>query len=293
MKEKGLYGLIPPLITPFTATGELDLEALGQILEFTKPYVHGYYVAGTYGQGPLMDLNERLRLVEKITEHIRGTKQVVVHVGSPETSVSTKLARHAEEVGATAVASVPPYYYRHSEEAVVKFFEELVNSTSLPVYVYNNPSRVGYPVSPELAAKLKQIGVRGVKDSSFDVINYTSYKIYAGDDFDVVVGTEALMLPTYVLGAKAYIPGMSNYLPELVYELFTTLEGGEYGRARELQMKVNKIREELHKLGNIISLTYLVLNLRGLKECYPKKPFLPARKDLKESIKKIISEYIE
>lgn len=292
MPQENLYGLIVPLVTPFTRSGQPDLEALSQVLELLNPYVHGYYVCGSYGQGPLMDPSERKKVLENIVERVKGAKQVVVHVGSTSTSVSVDLAKHAEEVGATAVASVPPYYYKHSEESVLRFFQDLVNSTSLPVYVYNNPPRVGYPVTPEMASKLKALGVRGVKDSSFDVINYVSLKLYAGEDFDIVVGTEALMLPTYVLGARAYIPGMSNYLPKIVYELFTLLERGDYNGARVLQFKVNRIRESIHKLGSPISLTYLAWSLMGVKECYPKKPFLPAREELKESLKQILGDYL-
>ncbi|UNQ73273.1 dihydrodipicolinate synthase family protein [Infirmifilum sp. NZ] len=287
-----LFGIIPPLLTPFTSAGHVDFDALKQLLDLTMPYVHGYYVCGTYGQGPLMSIAERKKVVEKVAEHVGSSKQLVVHVGSAATDAAVELARHAEEVGATAVASVPPYYYRHTEEAVLEFFKDLVKSTSLPVYVYNNPPRVGYPVTPELAAKLKAIGVRGVKDSSFDVLTYMNYKLQAGEDFDVVVGTEALMLPTWVLGAKAFIPGMSNYLPELVYELFKALESGDLSRAQLLQFRVNRLREELHKLGSPIPTAYALLRIRGIKECYPKKPFLPPRKDLEETARKIMEEFL-
>ena len=292
MPLEKLYGLFPPLITPFTRTGQLDLEALAQVLEFTKPFVHGYYLCGSYGQGPLMDLEQRKKVVEKVIEEVSGSKKIIVHVGSPSTDSTIELARHAEEAGAHAVASVPPFYYKHAEESVLKFFEELVNSTSLPVYVYNNPPRVGYPVTPDLLAKLKSLGVRGIKDSSFDVINFINFSIYAGDDFDIVIGTEALMLPTYVLGARAYIPGMSNYLPELVFELFNKLEQGDYARAREIQFRVNRLREDLHKLGNPITLTYLIWNLRGIKKSFPKKPFLPAKEELTEKLKNLLSDFL-
>ncbi|QOJ79183.1 dihydrodipicolinate synthase family protein [Infirmifilum lucidum] len=287
-----LFGIIPPLLTPFDSQGKIDFEALGQLLDFTKPYVHGYYVCGTYGQGPLMSVEERKKVVEKVIERMTSSKYVVVHVGSTSTEVAVELAKHSEQVGARAVASVPPFYYRHTEEAVVEFFRELVNSTDLPVYVYNNPPRVGYPVTPELAAKLKEVGVAGVKDSSFDVLTYINYKLFAGEEFDVIVGTEALMLPTWVLGARSFIPGMSNYLPEIVYELFKTLEEGDFEKARVLQFRINKLREELHRLGSPISIAYTVLRVRGIKHCYPKKPLLPARGGQEESIKRLLEEYL-
>lgn len=293
MRVRGskLYGLLPPLVTPFDNEGRVDVEALGELVDFLKPWVHGFYICGTYGQGPLMRPEERKLVAEKVAEH-SGDRKVVVHVGAPDTLTAVELARHAEEVGAHAVASVPPYYYRHQEEAVVRYFEELAASVGIPVYAYNNPPRVGYPITPELAVKLKQVGVVGVKDSSFDVLTYIDYKLVAGDDFDVVVGTEALMLPTYVLGARAFIPGMSNYLPELVYELFNALESGDLAKARELQMRVVEIRRRVHSLGSPIALTYLVLEARGLRAGGPRKPFLRPRGELAARLMEILEPYM-
>uniref|UniRef100_A0A7J3X5F2 Dihydrodipicolinate synthase family protein n=1 Tax=Thermofilum pendens TaxID=2269 RepID=A0A7J3X5F2_THEPE len=291
MKGSKLYGLLPPLITPFDHKGNVDVEALKEVVDFLKPWVHGFYICGTYGQGPLMRPEERKLVAEKVLE-CSGDRKVVVHVGAPDTLTAVELARHAEDIGAHAVASVPPYYYRHHEEAVVRYFEELAASVSIPVYAYNNPPRVGYPITPELAARLKQVGVVGVKDSSFDVLTYIEYKLAAGEDFDVVVGTEALMLPTYVLGAKAFIPGMSNYLPELVYELFNALESGDLAKARELQMKVNEVRRKLHSLGSPIALTYLVLEARGLRAGSPRKPFLRPREEVARKLVEILAPFM-
>lgn len=275
MKARPLYGIYPPLVTPFTPDGKVSVNALARLIEFLSPWVHGYYICGTYGQGPLMRIEERKLVAEKLIELVKEGHKVLVHVGAPDTLTAVELARHAQDIGAHAVASVPPYYYRHSEEAVIRFFEEIARSVDIPVYAYNNPQRVGYAISPELAERLKKTGVSGVKDSSFDVQTYIDFKLVAGEDFDVVVGTEALMLPTYVLGARAFIPGMSNYLPELVYKLFKRLESGDIEGARTLQFLVNDVRRKLHKLGSPIALTYAILGKRGIDAGMPRKPFLP------------------
>jgi N-acetylneuraminate lyase/4-hydroxy-tetrahydrodipicolinate synthase len=290
MKSARLHGLLPPIITPFDDKGEVDFDALSRLIDFVKPWVHGFYVCGTYGLGPVMRPDQRKKTAEKIINSVESKYSVIVHVGAPDTQTAVELARHAEDIGARAIASVPPFYYRHSEKAVVKFFEELVRTVSIPVYVYNNPPRVGYPVTPELALKLKSIGVRGVKDSSFDVQTFVDYKLIAGEDFDVVVGTEALMLPTFVLGAQAWIPGMSNYLPELVFKLYQALINREWERARELQLKVCETRKKLHSLGSTIELSYVVLKIRGIDAGFPRSPFhLPDVESLRSQINNIIA----
>ncbi|ABL79015.1 dihydrodipicolinate synthase family protein [Thermofilum pendens] len=288
-----LYGIIPPLITPFDTKGNLSVDRLSGIVEFTKPYVHGYYLCGTYGLGPLMRTDQRKKVAERVAELVGGEKLIVVHVGSADTETAVELAKHAQDIGAHAVASVPPFYYHHSETHILNFFRELVDSVSIPVYAYNNPPRVGYPITPELALKLKEVGVAGIKDSSFDVQAFIDYKVTLGEDFDVVVGTEALMLPTYVLGARAFIPGMSNYAPEIVFKLFKALENRDFENAAKIQYKINKVRRQVQRLGPTIPLVYLALKLRGVDAGFPRKPFLPAPHEVQEILKSYIEELLE
>ncbi len=286
-----LYGIIPPMVTPFAADGAIDCEAIARLLDFLRSYIHGLFVCGSYGLGPLMDVEERKLVAEEVLEHVPSHVKVVVHVGSTSTEDSADLAKHAEDIGAHAVASVPPYYYKHSPSSVLEHFKVLVSSVSIPVYVYNNPRTVGYPVTPDLMCKLRELGVQGVKDSSFDVLTFMRFREVCGEDFDIVVGTEALMLPTYVLGARAFIPGMSNYCPELVYELFQYLEQGDYSKAASAQYRVFKLRELVHGLGSPIAATYAILRLRGIDIGCPRKPFkIPSDEKMTE-FKRKLAEY--
>lgn len=283
-----LEGIIPPLITPFDKKGNVDLKSLENIIEFIKDYIHGVFLCGTYGQGPLMSIEEKKSIVKKTTSILNKSKKIVVHVGSSNPHDSYELAKYAEDLGVDAIASVPPFYYRYNEESIIHYFEELVSKVNIPVYVYNNPPRVGYPVTPSLLKRLYEVGVRGIKDSSFDLINYTIFKLNTSDDFDVVIGTEALILPGYVLGARAFIAGMSNYFPELVYQLYEACREGDYKKAGELQYRINKIRHELHELYQIIPLSYAILKLRGVDAGFPRKPFIYPKEAIISRVKDVL-----
>lgn len=289
MTEK-LYGLIPPLITPFTKDGGIYEEAVQGILEFISDYIHGLFLCGSYGSGPLMTVEQRKRMVEVVVNNLARDLKIVVHVGSTDTYTSVILAKHAEDLGADAVASVPPYYYKHKDNAVKEHFRQLLNAVNIPVYVYNNPKTVGYAIQPSLLHELEELGVRGVKDSSFDILNYMNYKRTCSENFDIVVGTEALMLPSYVMGARAFIPGLANYFPEIVKELFDACEKGDWNIARELQYRILAIREIAHSAGSSIAGVHVILKLRGIDAGYPKLPFtLPSENKIKE-IEKRLSE---
>lgn len=286
---KNLYGIIPPLITPFTEDGELDRVALHEVLKFICDYVHGLFVCGTYGSGPMMSIKERKRVVEEVISSVPGRLEIIVHVGAINTQSAVALAKHAQDVGAGRVASIPPYYYRYREEYVIEHFTRLVGAVDVPVYLYNNPNTVGYAISPPLLSKLEKIGVKGVKDSSFDVLNFMNYKRSCSEEFDVVAGTEALMLPLYVLGARAFIAGMSNYLPELVKELFNCLEEGRWKDAERLQYRVVEVRGIAHSAGSSIVGVHTILKLRGVKSGYPKLPFkMPSSEKVEEIKSKLV-----
>ncbi len=293
MTEK-LYGLIPPLITPFTKDGEIYEEAVQRILEFISDYIHGLFLCGSYGSGPLMTIEQRKKMVEITMNSLPRDLKIIVHVGSTDTYTSVTLAKHAEDLGVDAIASVPPYYYKHRDNAVKEHFRRLLNAVDIPVYVYNNPKTVGYAIQPLLLHELENMGVKGVKDSSFDILNFMNYKRACSEDFDIVVGTEALMLPSYIMGARAFIPGLANYFPEIVRELFDTCEKGDWSKARELQYKVLTIRDIAHSAGSSIAGVHVILKLRGIDAGYPKLPFtLPDEYKIKEIERKLSELGIE
>ena len=175
MESKNLVGVIPPMITPFDLNGEVDEDATKELVSFLVDYVHGLFICGTYGSGPLMETDQRKKVAEIVAKKINGKVSLIVHVGSTNTKTAVNLARHAESVGATHISSVPPYYYQHNKEEVKLYFKNLVKAVNIPVYVYNNPKTAGYGVSPELVNELADLGIAGVKDSSFDIMVLNDY----------------------------------------------------------------------------------------------------------------------
>ncbi len=285
-----LHGLIVPLITPFTKSGELNFDALENTMSFIEDYIDGILICGTFGSGPLMHVDERMKVAEYILDRIKNRIKTIVHVGSTDTLTSIKLAKHAEDIGADVVMSLPPYYYKHREVEVLHHYRELISSVNIPVYAYNNPKTVGYEITPELLSKLVELGISGIKDSSFDIFTFMNYMIKCGDKIDLIMGTEALMLPAYSLGCRVFIAGMLNYFPELVRELYNELESSNYDRAREIQYKIVKVRNIVYKYPPIIA-THAILKLKGINSGYPKPPYKPLTDDEIEYLRRELSQY--
>lgn len=103
---------------------------------------------------------------------------MIAHVGSSNVEEVSRLARHAEQMGAVAVAAVPPFYYASSyrDEDLKRFFVKLVTTVNIPVFLYNNPKTAGISIGVDLLAQLHSEGLAGVKDSSFDLLYFYKCK---------------------------------------------------------------------------------------------------------------------
>jgi dihydrodipicolinate synthase/N-acetylneuraminate lyase len=284
MMRKGMElkigGIIPPVLTAFDKNGDFDEKAQREIVSFLIDKVQGLYPCGTYGSGPLMEVQERKRVAEVIIDEVAGRIPVIVHVGGASTRSVIELAKHAEKAGATAVAAVPPIYYGFKEPEVERHFKALIDAVSIPIFVYNNPKTTGVSISADFLDHLAQIGVAGVKDSSFDIMVFYSYlRKVKEENFIPIIGTEALILPAVVMGAHGAVSGLANAFPEPVVELFNLVKNGDIKKAQALQSKVSAMRDIMH-YGPAIPMIQAILHQRGVNAGYPRLPFILPDKEL-------------
>jgi len=272
--EKKITGVIPPLLTAFDKKGEFEPVAQREIVNFLVDKVQGFYPCGTYGSGPLMTAEERKRVAEVVIDEVNGRVPVILHVGGCSTRSVVDLAKHAESAGADAVAAVPPIYYGFGDAAVIRHFKAMVDAVSIPVFIYNNPKATGVTVKGKLLATLAELGVAGIKDSSFEIITFWDLMwSVKKPGFIPVIGTEALILPAVSMGAQAAVCGLANAIPEPVVELFEAVSNGEMERGAVLQEKVSKMRAVMH-LAPTLPMIQAVLREQGVNVGHPRLPFV-------------------
>ena len=285
MNDLKVTGIIPPVITPFDENGEPDLDAYGRLLDFLLEHVHGIYPLGTYGSGPLMPKEMRIELAEFVIKKVGGRVPVIMHIGSADTNTAVELAQAAEKAGADAVASIVPFYYGYDEHCLTEHFTRILESVDIPFYVYNNPGMGNNTITPKILATLAERGLKGIKDSSFDILTFYAFmRAVKNEDFDFIIGTEALLVPAVVAGANGCVSGVANTFPELMVQLWNVAVAGEMDKAMELQQKVNGIREIMHLSNSIISM-HAMLQVRGIDGGIPRRPLLQADDGLVAKIK--------
>ncbi|NOU65755.1 N-acetylneuraminate lyase [Paenibacillus sp. LMG 31461] len=247
--------------------GEVRPEAVKQMVRFLiQRGVNGVYVCGSTGEGLLQSVEERKRVLEAAIAESNGEIAVIAHIGAVNTRDSIELAIHAERVGADAISAVPPFYYRHSEEAVQKHWTAIMNSTELPFIIYHIPATTGFNLSTGLLRRLivnpKVIGVKVSVSSTFEL---ERFKSIGGNDFLIFNGPDEQYLAGRVMGADGGIGGTYGCMPELFVRLEQYYVRGMLMEAQRLQTSINDIISDLLSLPTHSALKE-IMRLRGI-EC--------------------------
>lgn len=271
-----IQGIYPALITPFEKDGALDLVRLKEYTERLYPRVDGLFVCGSYGSGPLMSVTERQHVAESIANVIGGDGNWILHVGASNLPEVLELLEHANDLTPSAVAVVTPYYYRHSDSEVERFFKAIIDAARVPVLLYNNPKYTNYAATSQLIRSLADYGLAGVKDSSGNIAFFYELldAVAQNEGFTSLIGSQTLLLPALLMGANGCVSGLSNAFPELVAGVYEAWTKGDRQQATQSQRSANQLRR-LTGEGIPVPFYHAVLPMLGLDIGSPRSPFVP------------------
>ncbi|CUN75646.1 MULTISPECIES: dihydrodipicolinate synthase family protein [Clostridium] len=270
---KDFKGVIPAVLTVFDKDENIDELGMRQLVSYLiDKGVDGLYLTGSTGEGFTMSSEERKRVVEIVMDETKGRVPVVVHVGAIGTKLSIDLAKHAEEVGATGISSVPPFYWKFNENQIVKYYEDIANSCSLPMIVYNVPL-VGL-LGMNVIKCLAQIeNVKGIKYTALSHYEITQIKDEIGEDFLVYSGCDEMSMSGLLAGADGIIGSFYNIMPELFINIYNSIKENNIERAQLLQRQAVEIIMYSLKLPSFYAGMKAVLRWRGINAGYCRRPF--------------------
>jgi dihydrodipicolinate synthase/N-acetylneuraminate lyase len=226
----------------------------------------------------MLRIDERKIVAEVVVTEVGRKVPAVVQVGCADTPSTVELARHAERIGAYAVASLTPFYYKPGERAVVKHFESVAKSISIPLLAYNIPQFTGNNLLPQAVASLSRNGtIAGVKDSSRDVLQLLELLDLVPEGFVVMNGTEEYALFAMMMGGDGVVSGAANAYPEVFHSLVSAHDSGDLAAAASAQKRILAFREAVK--GAPIPSYYEIIRSRGLECGDPRPPFLPLARD--------------
>jgi dihydrodipicolinate synthase/N-acetylneuraminate lyase len=223
--EGPLRGVVAATVTPLRDGGRaLDRPAVARLTRFLRAGgVTGVFVAGTTGEGLLLDMDERKALAEQFIEDAGGL-QVAIHAGAQTTADAVRLAEHARDAGASAVAAVAPPFYRLDDAELAAHFEAVGAACApVPFYLYEFAARAGYAIPPALVGELqgRLENLAGMKVSDPQLRDVEAYVL---PGLDLLVGSETLIPDALDLGAVGAVSGLAAAFPRAVVRV---LEGAD------------------------------------------------------------------
>lgn len=242
-KSRKVRGAYTALVTPFDREGKLDEEGLRHNIRYQINHgIDGIVPLGTTGESPTLTHAEKERVIRISVEEAKGKIPVVVGTGSYSTQQTIENTHLAENLGADMVLVVTPYYNKPTQEGIYLHFKALVESTSLPIIIYNIQGRTGQNISTDTLKRLADLPrVVGVKESSGNVGQISDViEMIARHrpDFSVLSGDDSITLPLMALGGHGVISVCSNLVPGLVKQMVEALENQDYKQARELHFRL-------------------------------------------------------
>jgi 4-hydroxy-tetrahydrodipicolinate synthase len=268
-------GVNPALVTPFTRDDGIDEEALRELLRFVRPHVDGVVPCGTTGEFVYMSHPERRRALEICVDEVGGEMSIIAGTGAPSTREAIELARHAEEVGATACLVVTPYYLHPSDKGVYQHFYEVAKAIELPVILYNIPQTVDAQIPREVLEDLSEIdNIVGLKDSSGDLPYMMEVLEMTQGRLDVLVGHDEVVLPALAGGCSGMILASAQVFPEVWQEVFRLVRAGDLDGARQEQKRVQKLARIFVRYGGGVAVK-AALNMMGVNVGRPRRPLKP------------------
>ena len=231
-----IQGVIPPIVTPFDKTHQIDEKALRNITQFLLTSgVHGIVTCGSTGEFALMSLDERRRVTEIVADEVDGKVPVIEGVTAVRTGDAVELTRHAKDLHLDAILAAPSYYYKLDEHDLHGYYAELAK-VGLPIIVYNIPLTTKADLTPEFLVNLASEfdNIDYVKESTADMHRVSDIQRLS-DKIEVVCGWDPLIYDFLTHGVKGWISTVSNVIPKQCVALVKlVVEKNDLEQARKL-----------------------------------------------------------
>ena len=267
-----LHGLHNPIVTPFTAEGEIDEEALRILIRRNiAKKLEGLYMCGTIGEGLLMSHQERKEVFRIAADESDGKQTLIAHVGALSTRDAIEMAKGAEQCGYHAVSAIPPFYFFYNFQEVKSYYSDIIDSVNLPMLIYNAPDYEGVHFTIEQVCEIADIpGVVGIKNSAPDAYMAAQLR-KARPDMIFLHSYEHIFLAILPFRVHGVIGSHLNLIPEVYQRMIAHFEAGRLDEAWNEQTKILEVHGILMDIGEIQAIK-AILGIIGIDCGVARKP---------------------
>lgn len=253
------------IATPFYENGDVNYEEFARLIDFQiENGTDAIIVCGTTGEAATMSEREHMEVVKFCIDKVAKRVPVIAGTGSNCTATAIELSKEAESYGADAVLSVTPYYNKATQGGLIAHFAAIADAISIPIILYNVPSRTGCNLLPETVVKLakEHSNIVGIKDATGNISQTIKMMSLADGCIDLYSGDDDQIVPIMSVGGLGVISVLSNVAPRQTHEICQKCLEGDFAAARELQFKAYPLVKALFSEVNPIPVK-AALNMIG------------------------------
>lgn len=279
------------IATPFDERG-INFEEYKKLVEFQ--IVQGadaIIVCGTTGESSTMSNTEKEDLIKFTVDIVDKRIPVIAGTGGNNTANVIELSKYAETVGADGLLVVTPYYNKTTQQGLVSHYTAIANSVSLPIILYNVPSRTGLNITPETYLELSKIeNIVAVKEASGNISQVAKIAKLCRDNLNIYSGNDDQVLPILSLGGLGVISVLSNIYPKYVHNMVINYLSGKHEEALKAQLNSLSLINALFSEVNPIPIKE-ALNILGFNFGKPRLPLVEMSETGKENLQHIIENF--
>ena len=282
------------IVTPFKENYEVDYEKLGELIEFQiSNKTDSIIICGTTGEASTLTHEEHLECIKYTVKKVNKRVPVIAGTGSNCTETAIYLSKEAESFGVDGLLIVTPYYNKATQKGLIAHYTAIAENVSLPIIMYNVPSRTGCNILPQTVATLVKTvdNIVGIKEASSNIAQVAEIMSLTKGNIDLYSGCDELIVPVLSLGGAGVISVLSNIVPRETHDMVAKYLEGDVNASRDLQLKYIPLINALFCEVNPIPVK-AALNLMGYKVGLLRKPLTemePANVErLQTELKKLI-----
>jgi len=283
-------GSMVALVTPFNNKGQADKEKIKQLAEFHVSKGTDVIVpCGCTGEAATLTHDEQKDIIRFVIETVAGRLKVVAGTGSNSTAEALHLTQYAEKVGADGALMITPYYNKPTPAGQYEHYKTVAEKVTIPIVLYNVPSRTGISMLPETVAKLHKIdNIVAIKEASGSLDQVSN--ILNLCDITVLSGDDSLTLPIMSVGGKGVISVVANIIPDMMADMVHSFLDGDAARAMQVHRRIFPLCKALFYETNPIPVKR-ALSLMGMIEYNLRLPLVPMSEENETRLKKVLKDF--
>ena len=258
--------VLTAMVTPFNDDLSINYDEVANLAKFLVANgSDGLVIAGTTGESPTLSKEEKLNLFATVLDAVGDKATVIAGTGSNDTRASVSLTQEAEKIGVHGAMVVGPYYNKPTQEGYYQHFKAVAENTTLPLIVYNVPSRTGSNILPATIAKLAEIkNIVAVKEATGNLDQVSEISRTTPNDFSVYSGEDSLTLPFLAVGGTGIISVAAHIVGNRIQEMIAAFLSGNIDKSRTIHLELLPLFKIMFVTTNPIPVKAAV-NLIGQK----------------------------